>query len=147
MRPINTTVYPTPDGRYIHADYGKYGSGLLIIADTDTLPSFWFGFTEHPTHPDWCGFVKIIDKEYPCYYGTLFTTKKGKQAFRTHSDGPHVLVCDEFSGNKGYISRLDDLRDTDRLYYSRSLSNNGGAGDIYAVVSRDLQATFDVDDL
>lgn len=142
-----TTVYPTPDNRFIHADHKKYGSGLLIIADTDSLPAFPYSHYALKDCPEYCGIIKVIDTDLGCYYGHFFITKKGKPAFRVDVSGPHALVHDSFSGCYGYTSNIDRLKDADRLYYKRSLSNGRGAGDIYAVVDRGLCATFDVDDL
>lgn len=142
-----TTVYPTPDNKFIHADHAKYGSGLLIVADTDSLPSFPYSRCVLKDCPAYCGMIKVIDADLGCYYGTFFLTKKGKPAFRVNSKGPHALIHDSFSGCYGYTSNIDRLKDADRLYYKRSLSNGGGAGDIYAVIDRNLRATFDVDDL
>lgn len=137
-----TGIYPLADGGYIVDDHGKYGSGLLLIVrrlvKDDAGSPYIYVYDAS---------VSVIDAVLPAVFGTFFTTKKGKPAFRVDPNGPHALVRDSFDGCRGYDSRIDRLKDADRLYYKRSLSNGGGAGDIYAVVSRDLHATFDVDDL
>lgn len=139
---IPAAVYTTSDGGYIVDDSGKYGSKLLILTRqlpvVSGLPDRLYFFTDKYT---------VLDTQLFGVAGRFFTTKKGRPAFAISPDGPHVLVADSFSCQRGYTSRLDMIPEGDRLYFKRSLSNGGGAGDIYAVLPRDYKAVFDIDDI
>lgn len=148
---MKNIVYPLEDGKFLHSHMGKYGSGLLIIADREDLPLVpysWSYFNDHrDEYETTCSMMKIVDRWMGCYVGDFFFTKKGKPAFRLNPDGNHVLVVDDFDGERGYTSRLDILPEKDRMYFKRSLSNGGGAGKIWCVLPREYKAVFNMDEI
>ena len=126
------------DGKFLYRWYGKYMPDLLFI---NAIPEHnWqeVDFREFNLGP--IGDLRQIRGRY-------FKTQKGANAFEASSQGPHVLLGDNWGGSFNSYRGENSPKAQDCLYQRLASSNRGGSGTTFSVVPIGYKAEYSVNEL
>ena len=92
------------------------------------------------------GTFAFKNKNFKCVYGRFFVSKKGTKMFEVNSNGPHVLIEDDWGGAFSKYRGIETPKKA--LHTSRNSSHGGGLGVNYYVLPKDdAEDVVDLDDL
>jgi hypothetical protein len=124
-------------------DYGKYNSGLLVIADKQEM-QFKSASQDLKNRLNLTGSGSTLS----CIYGRFFVTKKGKSAFEIgqKESSPHILIKDNWGGalSTYYGGQILQLKN---LFKNRRSSSGGGLGVDFVIVYAHINRQLSIDDL
>ena len=127
------------NGSFLIKAYGKYQPDICFISKVP----IW-GVGEN---------IKFSDLNLPgsgyleIWYGKYFISKKGTKCFELtcKEEAPHILVRDSWGGpSNSYRGRT---LPENELFYLRSASNGGGAGDDYAIIPKGWTNRVNMEDI
>lgn len=126
------------DGKFLYKWYGKYMPDLLFIS---SIPEHnWESVDFRVFNLGPIGDLHQIRGRY-------FKTQKGADAFEASSQGPHVILCDNWGGAFNSYRGENSPKFSDCLYQRVASSNGGGAGNTFSVVPFSYKAEYSVNEL